>query len=252
VTRESFIKLLQDSLRQLFAQARAADEFAFLFSILGINSGEEDMGWQPIGETQQLVRDMLRLLNSPLYDEASLRLALLLYCHITEADYHYHCIYNLLQTIDGQAPKVFNFLDKHQAGRPPSVPAKLASIRLLAEKHSLKELLSVFDKIIRPDIRNAFFHSDYILFEGKLRLKHRGSQISEIPFSEITALAGKTVDYFQGTLLALEEARRSFPKGHQIANRRSQDGRNLCPIQVLFDEAGSANGFSATRPGPFW
>jgi hypothetical protein len=238
---------------ELLAKARAADEFAFLFSILGLDSGEEDEGWQPIAETQQLVADLLGLLDSPLYDEARIRLALLLYCHITEANYHYHCLYNLLQTVDGQIPKLFNFLDKYNKGNPPSVSAKISSIRALANKHGQTGVCSIFDEIIRPDIRNAFFHSDYILFEGELRLKHRGSQIARIPFSEVIELVGKTADYFKGVLLALDRARRSFPKDYQIANRKSKDGTmQLCPVEVTIDDAGYAIGFKITRPGPVW
>ena len=56
------------------------------------------------------------------------RMALLLYCHITEANFIYHCIYNMLLTIEGQSPKVFGFLDKYRIGVPPSVGAKLKEI----------------------------------------------------------------------------------------------------------------------------
>ena len=123
--RTEFREILNLGLQRLFNEARQCDELSFLFAILGFNSGEEDVGWQPINETQALIGDLIGLINGPLYDDAKARIALLLYCHITEANFLYHCLYNLLLTIEHQPPKIFSFLDKYKNGVPPSVSAKL-------------------------------------------------------------------------------------------------------------------------------
>ena len=60
---------------------------------------------------------LLGLINGPLHQHAKARTALLLYCHIIEANFIYHCLYNLLLTLEGRAPpKVFSFLDKYRNG----------------------------------------------------------------------------------------------------------------------------------------
>ena len=179
-------------------------------------------------------------------------MALLLYCHITEANFLYHCLYNMLLTVEGQPPKVFSFLDKYKNGVPPSVTAKVSEIRSKAAQHGFDGINAVFDEIMRPEIRNAFFHSDYILFDGELRLKHRGSQYARIPLRDVFGLVAKTTDFFHCFMGLLNEARRSFPKGHKIVARKGADGRNLSSIDVLVDEAGLAVGFGSSDPLPIW
>lgn len=67
--------------------------------------------------------------NTPLEVHTKERLALVVYCHITEANFLYHDVFNLLLAADGQPPNVFNFTHKVQNGKPPSVNAKLADIK---------------------------------------------------------------------------------------------------------------------------
>src|ERR1700693_2766657 len=51
MTRIKFQELVNTELGRLFQAARARDELAFLFAVLGINSGMEETGWQPIGDS---------------------------------------------------------------------------------------------------------------------------------------------------------------------------------------------------------
>lgn len=250
--RDEFRKVFQNEMRRLFQEARQRDELSFLFAVLGINSGSEDAGWQPIHETQALVQDLVGLINGPLHDEAKARMALLLYCHITEANFIYHCLYNLLLIVEGQPPKLFSFIDKYKNGVPPSVSAKVSEIKSKAERSGFSDIKNIFDEIIRPDIRNAFFHSDYIIFNGELRLKHRGSQYARIPLTDVFILVEKTMEFFNAFMKLLSEARRSFPKGHRITGRKSPDGRDLSSINVTVDENGIAIGFSTSDPLPIW
>jgi hypothetical protein len=209
MTRDEFQKVLDSELSRLFQAARQRDEFSFLFAVLGFNSGKEDAGWQPINETHALAADLLGLLNGPLHDDAKARIALFLYCHIIEANFLYHCLYNLLLTIEGQEPpRVFNFLDKYKDGIPPSVSAKLSEIKAKASAQKFQGINNIFDEIVRSDIRNAFFHSDYILFDGALRLKHRGPVL--IPLSEVFQLVQKTINFFETFMLLRSESLRSF------------------------------------------
>ena len=212
----------------------------------------EDAGWQPIGETQILVRDLVGLINSPLYDDARARIALLLYCHITEANFLYHCIYNLLLSAEGQPPKVFNFLDKYKNGVPPSVATKLVEINAKADQLNFSGIKSIFNELVRVEIRNAFFHSDYIIVNDELRLKHRGSQYAIIPLKDVFALLEKTMDFFNSFMGALMKARRSFPPGYIITGRTSSAGTPLCSVEVLMDEQEVVCGFQSSDPLPIW
>jgi len=161
MNRSEFQKLVNSELPRLFQAAREHDELAFLFALLGVNSEKDDAGWQPIGEAQAVVHDVLALINGPLHQHAKVRLALMLYCHIIETDFPYHCLYNLLLTVEGrEPPKTFSFLDKYKSGIPPSVPDRLAAIKAKAIEHKFLGINAIFDQIVRADIRNVFVHSD--------------------------------------------------------------------------------------------
>jgi hypothetical protein len=252
MTRDEFKTKVDAELRGVFQAARQRDELSFLFAILGINSGMEDVGWQPINETQALTADLIGLINGPLHHHAKARMALLLYCHITEANFLYHCLYNMLLAAEGHPPKVFNFLDKYKNGVPPSVSAKLTEIKAKAAAQKFEGINAIFSEVIRPDIRNAFFHSDYILFENELRLKHPGSQYARIPLQEVFELVQKTVEFFNGFMGLLNESRRSFPAGYKITGRRAPKGQPLSSVEVLVDERGFATGFQSSDPLPIW
>lgn len=250
--RAEFQKVAETEIRRLFQAARQRDECSFLFAVLGINSGEEDPGWQPSDETQALVQDLLGLINGPLHKHAKARIALLLYCHVIEANFLYHCLYNMLLTVDGRPPRLFSFLDKYRDGIPPSVSTKVSIINTKAAELGFDRIKDIFGEIVRPDIRNAFFHSDYILFGDELRLKHRGSQYKRIPLMDMYAIVAKTVDLFTGLKNLMMESRRSFPKGHVITGRKAPDGRNLSSVHVISDEEGVAVGLSTSDPLPVW
>ncbi len=253
MTLEEFQEHTRKELEALFGKARDCDELSYLFAILGIDSGMEDLGWQPIGETHQLAQDLIGLIHSPLNDYAKTRMALFLYCHITEANFLYHTIYNMLLTIAGRSPNVFNFLDKYKNGVPPSVNAKISEIDTLAAEVGRGGITEIFGEIFKPEIRNAFFHSDYILFNGALRLKHRGSQYQEIPIQDAFILVEKTLYFFNAFFDLLDEGRRSFPVGYRITGRKNSDGMNLSSIDVSVDEeSGVVTGFSSSDPLPLW
>ena len=253
MNRAKFQETVTTELQRLFQAARARDELAFLFAVLGMDSGMEDAGWQPIGEAQAFVQDLLGLINGPLHQHAKVRTALLLYCHIIEANFIYHCLYNLLLTLEGQAPpKVFSFLDKYKNGIPPSVSVKIGEIKAKTIEHKFLDINAIFDQIVRPEIRDAFLHSDYILFEDELRLKLRGSQYARIRLPEVLELVQKTLDWFNLFMGLLAASRRSFPKGHRITGRKSPSGQNLGSVEVLVDERGFATGFQASDALPLW
>ena len=64
--------------------------------------GIEDQGWDPIVESTALIEDLDKLSAEPIDPEkfkrperTRARLALLSYCHLTEADFFYHVLANL-------------------------------------------------------------------------------------------------------------------------------------------------------------
>ncbi|MBL7007230.1 MAG: hypothetical protein ISR78_09130 [Spirochaetia bacterium] len=250
---ETFRENVKNELESLYLKAKNVDELAYIFSLLGLNSGIEDFGWQPINETLNLVEDFISISNSPLRNPSKIRLMLLMYCQITEASFLYHIIYNMLLTIDNEEPpRLFNFLDKYRGPVPPTINTKIKSIKELAMKHKLDGIIDIFSKIYNSDIRNAVTHADFILHENELRLKHRGDQIGKIHFEVVTELVNFAVLFFQTFFQITYEHKSSYKNGYVISNRKDKAGKPLSSIEVIVDESGLLSGFQTSDPYPIW
>lgn len=212
----------------------------------------EDPGWQPSDETITFVREMVSLVNSPLQIHTKARLALVVYCHITEANFLYHDVFNLLLAADGQPPRIVNFIHKVRNGIPPPVNAKITDIKDTADRMGHTDITAMFDEIWKPGLRNAVYHSDYILFENELRTKHRMSQITKTPLEQVFDLLQKALHLFEAVLDVRAKGLTSFPKGHRITGRKCPKGHELASIDVTVDENGRARGYSLSGPLPLW
>lgn len=250
---EDYIARVQAAIRHLFESARVADEAAFVFSILGIDSAMEDIGWQPIAETIAFHNDFLNLFSATEDNETRVRIGLVLYGHLVEASYPYHIIYNLLQTIAGETPKIFNFLKLYRKAIPPSVQAKINAIKALANNVGHSEIATIICDLYKNDIRNAFAHSDYVLFDGELRLKHKGLPVRKMSYANLMVLLDSEIVFFRCLLNELESRRTSYPAGYTISGRKSKSGYDLATITLSVDEqSGILTGFSASGPCPMW
>lgn len=254
MTIDNFKKEVSESLENLFNEAKEKDEFAYIFSLLGINSGMQDAGWQPIAETFNLLRDIVSIVNTPLELHTRTRLLLMLYCQITEASYPYHVIYNMMLAIELESPpKVFNFLDLHRNGNPPSVKSKVKRISDKAKELGHPSIRKIIKNIFNNEIRNAISHADYILHEDSLRLNHK--MISSQPVIKIDDLffiINRSIVFFESLFQIIDKHKRQYPDGYVISNRKSKDGRNLGSITISSDEKYGITGFSQSDPLPIW
>ena len=153
-------------------------------------AGLEDTGWDSYQESLTLLEDLKRLWSLDLSketfpdpDNTRMRLYLISYCHVTEMNFPYGLMANLLRLRLGKKyaiepfghlyqkankkPKVPSFMHNR---RPPSPEAKIKEIEKLSQEAGLPRvgvaLRSVYDSVIR----NAVYHSDYVLHDGSMRL----------------------------------------------------------------------------------
>lgn len=250
---DNFLARAKDSLEYLFNSARSKDELGFIFAILGINSGVEDVGWQPINETLKLTEDFTSLANSSQDAHTQLRLLLMTYCQILESSYLYHIIYNLLSCIKGdEPPKVFNFLEFYRAGVPPSVWRKVEEISSLSKVADEEKVGKILIEIFDQPIRNAVSHADYILFKDEFRLKHRGSEIKKIPIKDVALLINKTISFVDLFFNLIQQHKTSYKEGYMITGRKSKLGYNLSSMKLSVHPQYGVYGFSTVDPLPMW
>ena len=249
---KEFKNMSEVSINNLFIKAKSTDEFAYIFALLGINSGMEDIGWQPIHETQLLMRDIVSIINIPLNQYTQIRLMLLLYCQITESNYLYHVLYNMFLCIESkEPPKVFNFLDQFKNGSPPSVKSKVKQICAKSKKLGHIEISKILNLIFDSSLRNAISHADFILFEDELRLKH-GSEVKKIKLSKVNNLIQNALIFFDTFFQILNNHKMAYRDGHIISNRKRKSGQCLADITLMADKKQGLYGFSCSDPFPLW
>jgi hypothetical protein len=170
----------------------------------GIHFGE----WDPLLESVATLDDLRRLRGLDLANQGfpnpertRLRLALLSYCHMTEMDFPYSLVANLLRLRLGRKYHVNPFghlavarRRKRQAPRldlrPPSPAQKINLLRQLSTEAGFPAVGEAFDSIHDPAIRNAIYHSDYALGGGEFRLlnsmrkSRKSAQFSSVVESE--------------------------------------------------------------------
>jgi len=82
----------------------------------------------------------------------------MLYCHIIEANFIYHVLYNMLLSAENEGhPRVFNFLDKYRNGNPPSAKSKVKEICKKSKLLKIDELDKILNEV-------------FLLFLGNLSL----------------------------------------------------------------------------------
>ncbi len=159
-------------LAELFQKAKATDEFEYCSTLLRIR-GIEAAGWDPLQESLALMEQLLLQIRAPIDPALRLRLTLFVYCHATEMHDLYHVVGNMLRICSGLRYSVDCFARvNHPSGNAAVYPpAKVARMKEWADAQGMNVLGEMFSDMVVKEVRNAFFHSDYILHEGHFHIR---------------------------------------------------------------------------------
>lgn len=163
----------------------------------------------------------------PNAEPTRIRLALLSYCHVTEMDLSYVVLANLLRLRLGQKYDINPFADLAkpigkktgllQKMKPPSPGQKIKRINELAEKAGMPRIGEALAEICDSVIRNAVYHSDYVVHERNMHLlkdyrfskkKSCGTQV--VDFDELDELIRNAFAFYTALFSLYERCRRSF------------------------------------------
>lgn len=234
---------------ELFNKAKEVDEFEYCSTLLRVR-GIEDHGWDPLLESDQLAQQLMAILNAPIESKFQIRLSLFLYCHLTEMSDVYNIVGNMLNVIIGERYSMNPFIAQlHTSNKEAKYPtAKAARINEWAEAVDLKIIGTIFEEMLVKEVRNAFYHSDYILTDDSFNIKQgKGVHIeniitSKVPFQWLfpriqlginTALAviNTTIDHI-----------RSYKTDKIVKGRFAHDGSYI-DIQLTTNENYGLTGF---------
>lgn len=158
-------------LEPLFERAKATDEFEFCCTLMRFR-GVESPGWDPLIESQTLAQQVLALVQIPVESGFRMRLLLFLYCHLTEMQDLYFVPANLLRVCSGERYSAAPFGTASKGFRLPTSPSgKVAHIAKAAPSVGLSSVGQLYSEMLIREVRNAFFHSDYVLTEQTFNIR---------------------------------------------------------------------------------
>ena len=244
-----------DVLRTLFDRAFLADEFEFCSTLLRIR-GMEGPGWDPLFESQAMALQLTSQISAPIEDRFRLRLILLLYCHLTEMNDLYNIVGNLLRILSGQRYNMMPFSKiNHPSEKDASTPtAKKERIKEWAVANDCKEVGELFDDFLLKPVRNAFFHSDYIITDDSFNIRYGepvliGHELTRkiplewlIPKLELGINTGIAVIQLTAGYI------QSYKSDKIVKGRFTPDGR-YSDIQLTTEDGHGLTGFK-TPPDP--
>lgn len=185
---ERYLNLLDP----LFETAQEKCEFEFILTLLHIR-GLQDVGWDPFENTQILFDKIIDLIQSKLDYETSLSITLWLYGHIVEASEPYEILANLFRICEGGRYCISNFPPKGKNKNPLYPSEKISKLNELAIKDILQNSMTPFCEFFDRNLRNAIFHSDYVINGGDVNILNPKKRYSN---SEITEILNKALAYF--------------------------------------------------------
>jgi len=247
---------------QLFNRAREADEFEYVCALLRIR-GMEDEGWDPLEETQRLYNDIGSLMEAPLNDYARVRLGLLLYSHLTEVDAVYIVLANMVEIAAGERCVMNPFDDLYRTQRqgvfadriPPSARRVVNRLKERATERGCDELVQLLDSFFNDAVRNAFFHSDYILHGDEFRsrearfIDENNVRTSSLKLNVIFDLINRSADFFHSFMSTYGAHRLSY-KESKVVRGRIGPGDAYEDITLLVHATGGVYGFRSGGDTP--
>jgi hypothetical protein len=220
----------------------------------------EDPGWDPLGETHTIIEDMLGLIQGPLREHTRVRLALLTYCHLIEVDAIYNILKNMLRVIEGERYSIEPFWGRYRSKSkkkeksrlegviPPSAKIVVTDLREHARRLGEDDLADVIEQMFDDEVRNAFFHSDYILYQDEFRsweAKFQTGNVisSSMKIDRLADLINRGLGFYKAFMTCYKQHIRSYTKPKQVTGRIFSDQTARGKITLLANAKRGLYGF---------
>jgi hypothetical protein len=240
-------------LDQLFLAAKSKDEFEYVCALIRIPPGVQDPGWDRLDETVTLYRQIMSLARAPLRDDTRLRLGLLVYCHLVEADPVYEIIENMLRVIEGKRCSVKPLHDLYRRRKdrvdPPSAKTVVRHLCAHAREVGQEDTAKLLEWMFHDGIRNAFFHSDYIIHKDELRTREAALSKDDrwsrsMKIDAVIEVMNRGFHFYDAFMQKWREHRLSYKESKVVQGRLRADG-GLLPIRLIVDPQHGVQGFTS-------
>jgi hypothetical protein len=215
----------------------------------------------PILESAELLEDLRKLSTEHLDpkkferpERTRTRLALLSYCHVTEADFFYQILASLAKLRAGDKYDIDPFFDLWRRRGPRTIPPvlseKIRRVNELASRSSV-DTASLFEQIYFKDIRNAVFHADYALTDTEFVMRHGLFKVKEgyltpaVSFDELNSVIQRSFAFYSAVMQLHFWARRQLI---ELRNRILPFDSHYKGLLELLFEDDLLSGFRAYWP----
>jgi hypothetical protein len=193
-------------------------------------------------------------MQAPLHDYARIRLGLLLYSHLTEVDAVYIILANMVEITAGERCVMNPFDDLYRTQGvfgdriPPSAVRVVNRLKERATERGCDELVQLLDSFFNEAVRNAFFHSDYILHGDEFRsrdarfIDENNVRTSALKLHVILELINRSVAFFHDFVNVYGAHRLSY-KESKVVRGRIGPGGGYEDIILLVHPTGGVYGF---------
>lgn len=217
----------------------------------------QDRDWDEFVESQRTIKAFERLLsigkkklNKSQYQIVEDRVMIFLYCHFIEMPSFYHIIANLLRLNNGSDYTIdpFNSAEKRRKlksvfDRQPVLYPK-DKLRIISKLDTKKLIYPLLKDIYNDQIRNAFFHSDFVLTNSEFRIPSKVIGCV-IPLAEVRLTIQKSIIFYEYLIRYVEDYKKLY---------YSLEGKELDlykpygeKLKFLYKDK-SLIGFEVTRP----
>jgi hypothetical protein len=175
--QEHFLKYL-NLIEPIFNKAKEKSEFEFICTLVKVQ-GYKDAGWDPFENLEQINKSFQKIFSSKTKDNIKANQALFLYGLILEASEPYNTLSNLLNIIEGDRYTISNFpnyTDDKGRSRTQHPLDKISQLIKRAKKNKLD--LSLFNDFFDNNLRNAVFHSDFVIHWPEVRILNPNKRYS--------------------------------------------------------------------------
>lgn len=156
-----------------------------------------------------------------------MRLLLLAYCHAIEMNFSYDLIANMIQISQGER-YCTNWFDKEFSPLLKKEPAtypnhKIARIKEWAKLAQLEKINEFLSEILLKDVRNAFDHSEYVLYGDEFRIIKVGKQPIVYKLSELIPKLEFGINFVLVLIDLTKEATLTYKENKIVPSRLETD-----------------------------
>ncbi len=233
---------VHENIDQLFSAAKAADEFEYCCTLLRIR-GLESPGWDPLQESISLIDQLLAMIEAPIQDSLQIRLVLMLYCHITEMNDLYNIIGNLI--------RIASHNDRYSMLLFPNSKyptQKINEIMTWANETEYVMIPQNLEAMLVRQLRNAFFHSDYVLTSSAINLVNGQSVVIDgigqqsIPLKWIQPKVNLAIDIVRYVIAKTIQSIREYKESKILKGRFAAD-ESMMDLELIVDPKWGLTGF---------